>query len=137
MRINGRLYDKHGVDCATTAVALYYKVYDPSFKHYKFAILVGIARQHPNDSTITEEIGEEIATENAMIDPVMVIEYPHKVHDDIIYNLLESYVGGLPIQFVKTRSEIKAEGKDVTLYNRGTIKDEYYKDYYKEIKKIY
>ena len=72
VNINGRLYDKHGVDCATTAVALEYKVYDPSVKQFKIAILVGIARQNPGDIVLDKELGIEIATTNAMIIKVAI-----------------------------------------------------------------
>jgi len=135
VRINGRLYDKHGVDCATTAVALVYKVFDPSIKRSKFAVLVGIARQSPGDTVLIPEIGEEIATENAMINPVMMIEYSNKPNDDTIYNLVSSYIIGLPIQFVKTKEELQNSGRDINQYNRNIRKVKYYDNYYDNFKK--
>ena len=136
VRINGRLYDKHGVDCAISAVALYYKVYDPSINHYKYVILIGIARQNPYDTNIDEETGFELATENAMINPVVTIEYNDNVKDDVIYSLIGSYVCGLPVQFVKTKTEIESEGKNVKDYNRG-IDNSYYDKYYKYFRNIF
>jgi len=136
VRINGRLYDKHGVDCAITAAALLYKVYDPSINHYKYAILVGIARQNPYDTVIDEETGFEIAIENAMINPVMTIEYNNEVKEDVVYGLLDSYVNGLSVQFIKTKTEIESEGKNIKDYNRG-IDNSYYDNYYKEFKNIF
>ena len=47
--INGRKYLKTGVATATTVVGNLYLVYDRSVKHNKYVLLVGIARQHPND----------------------------------------------------------------------------------------
>jgi len=137
VRINGRLYDKHGVDCATTAVALVYKVFDPSINRNKFAILVGIARQSPCDTVLTLEMGEEIATENAMINPIMELEYPYEPDENTIYCLIRSYILGLPIQFVKTKQEIEEEGRDISQYNRNIRKSEYYDDYYKDFKNIF
>jgi len=137
VRINGRLYDKHGVDCATTAVALIYKVFDPSINRSKFAVLVGIARQSPGDTVLTLEMGEEIATENAMINPVMVIEYPNEPDENAIYCLVRSYIVGLPIQFVKTKQEMEEEGRDMSQYNRNIRKIKYYDGYYQEFKKIF
>lgn len=134
VNINGRLYDKHGVDCATTMVALEYKVYDPSVKRFKTAILCGIARQNPGDIVLVKELGIEIATTNAMIEPIMVLEYPKPPSERIIYYLMSSYVLGLPIQFVKTATELKNEGKDIRQYSRDIRKD-YYSEYYKDLKK--
>lgn len=136
VRINGRLYDKHGTDCAVTAVGLLYKVYDPSINHNKYAILVGTARQNPYDTVVDIETGIEIATENAMINPVMNVEYNEQVNEDTVYSLLDAYVSGLPIQFVKTHTEILSEGKDINNYNRG-INNTYYDNYYKDFKKIF
>ena len=137
VRINGRLYEKHGVDCATTVAALLYKVYDPSVKCNKFAVLVGIARQNPYDTVLKEEIGEEIAIENAMMSPVMQVEFPNEVDENTIYCLVRSYILGLPTQFVKTRQEIEEEGKDISKYNRNIRNNGYYDEYYKEFKNIF
>ena len=137
VRINGRLYDKHGVDCATTAIALVYKVYDPSINRNKFAVLIGIARQSPGDTVLSLEVGEEIATENAMMNPIMIIEYPEEPNENAINCLIRSYIIGLPVQFVKTRQEIEEEGKDISQYNRNIRKKEYYDEYYQEFKKIF
>ena len=136
VRINGRLYDKHGIDCAVSGVALLYKVYDPSINHNKYVILIGTARQNPYDTVINEEIGYEIAMENALINPSMVVEYTDKVDDDVVYRLLESYIYGLPVQFIKTKTEIELEGKSVKDYNRY-INNSYYDEYYKDFKKIF
>lgn len=136
VNINGRLYDKHGVDCATTAVALEYKVYDPSVKQFKTAILVGIARQNPGDFIIDEEMGIEIATTNAMINPIMRFEYPNKPSEKVIYYMLVNYVLGLPVQFIKTSKELTEEGKNLNDYNRCITKD-YYSTYYSDFKKLF
>ena len=136
VRINGRLYDKHGIDCAVSAIALLYKVYDPSINHNKYVILIGAARQNPYDTVIDEDTGYELAMENTLINPAMTVEYNDKVDDDVIYSLLTSYVSGLPVQFVKTKTEIELEGKNVKDYNRG-IDNSYYDNYYKDFLKIF
>lgn len=138
VRINGRLYDKHGEDCATTAIALVYKVFDPSINHNKYAVVIGVARQNPYDNVINKEIGQEIAMENALMNPVLQTEFPEKVNENIIYCLMRSYVIGLPVQQIKTHQEILAEGKNIQDYERNiTIKDKYYEDYYKEFRNIF
>ena len=138
VRINGRLYDKHGVDCATTFAALVYKVPVCGVKQFKYVILVGIARQNPCDNVLDKKIGVEIALENAWANPVMSVQYSDDVTEEIIYELVSSYSAGLPIQFVKTRQEIVEEGKDLSDYERKVCHDSaYYDKYYADFKNIF
>ena len=138
VRINGRLYDKYGVDCATTFVALVYKVPVYGVKQFKYTILVGIARQNPCDNVLDKNIGIEIATENALADPIMSVIYSSEVDENVIYNLISSYSDGLPIQFVKTRQEIINEGKNLSDYVRKTNDNsKYYDIYYSKFKNIF
>ena len=147
--INGRSYIKYGVECATTVVALKYKVFDPSINRHKFVILYGIARQNPGDLIITAEEGKEIAMENALINPVMKVEYmndlfhnsnlidsetysgdyspveisPEYMNDPDAFTVnlfMRAYVAGLPVKFVNTKQELKSLNKDLKLYNRKT-----------------
>ena len=132
VRINGRLYDKHGVDCATTAVALKYKVPVYGVKQFKTVIVIGIARQNPCDSIITLNTGIEEATKNALIDPVARIEYHQNPTDNSILLMLQSYVVGLPVQMIKTTDEIKVQGKNPNKYARQKKSNKYYNDYYQD-----
>ena len=133
-RINGRLYDKHGVDCATTAYALIYKVPVPGVKQFKYAILVGIAQQNPNDIIINKEEGIEIAKVNALTNPIMTILYNKQPSEYVLNYLLRSYILGLPVQFVRTKDEILANGQDPNKFERLINKD-YYLNYYYDLKK--
>ena len=138
VRINGRLYDKHGVDCATTFAALVYKVPVCGVKQFKYVISIGIARQNPCDNVLDKELGAEIAIENALVDPVMTVQYSNDVDEDVIYDLLSSYSTGLPVQFIKTRQEIVNEGKDLSNYERKVNNDSaYYDKYYADFKNIF
>lgn len=138
VRINGRLYDKYGVDCATTIVALVYKVYSPSINNINYVVSFGIARQNPCDNILDKETGEEIATENAMFNPIMVTKYNDMPEEYTIDMLMRSYISGLPIQFVKTRQEILEEGKDLSQYNRNIRNNnDSYQEYYKDFKNIF
>ena len=130
--INGRTYIKYGVECATTIIALKYKVFDPSINRHKFVILYGIARQNPGDLIITVEEGKEIAMENALINPVMKVEYMNNPDAFIINLFMRAYVSGLPVKFVNTKQELNLLNKDLKLYNRksGMKSNEYYHQYY-------
>lgn len=136
--INGREYLKFGTVVATTAVALQYKVFNPSVEHSEYITLIGVARQNPGDVILNKELGYEMAMENAMINPVMNVKYSRKNDETSIVKLMETYVAGLPESFIKTRQEIEACGNDVSRFNRNTRNDgDYYSEYYKEYKKIF
>lgn len=132
VRINGRLYDKYGTICATTVAAFEYKVPVQGVKQFKYVILVGVARQNPGDSFISEKEGIDIAEENAINNPVMRIEYDESPNEENIYLLLKSYVDSLPMKFIYTKDELIKLGKDIKKYNRkSNMKDmEYYHNYY-------
>ena len=55
-RINGRLYVKYGINCATTVSYFIYKVYDPSVESFKYAYMLGVARQNPGDTVIDKDL---------------------------------------------------------------------------------
>lgn len=135
--INGRTYTKYGTVTATTGVALQYKVYDPSVKQSKYIVLIGIAKQNPGDVCLDKELGYELATERAMISPVATISFDSEVDDITMELFIRTYVNALPIEFIKTSQELKAEGKDVNYYNRNNrCKNDYYNEYYKDFKKL-
>ena len=138
VRINGREYLKFGTVVATTAVALQYKVFNPSVKHSEYITLIGVARQNPGDITLDKELGYEMAIENALINPVMNVKYSNEKDENTINNLMKAYVAGLPESFIKTRKEIEANGNDVSRFNRNIRNDgNYYAEYYKDYKKIF
>ena len=136
--INGREYLKFGTFTSTTAVAIQYKVFNPSVEHSEYITLIGVARQNPGDITLDKELGYEIATENAMINPVATIKYAHKCNEADIENLMRAYITGLPEAFIKTKKEIEADGNDVSRFNRNIRNDgDYFAEYYREYKKMF
>ena len=131
--INGRTYDKYGTKTATTAVALQYKVEGPSNKPSKYVILVGIARQNPGDYIIDAESGYEIAMENAMINPVVTLEFPKPVDEDTISRIVYAYIDALPVKFVKTKAEARYD-ENRRAYIRNKSMNNYYTQYYNDFK---
>ena len=113
--INGRKYLKTGVATATTVVGNLYLVYDRSVKHNKYVLLVGIARQHPNDLHIKRNEGIEIANLKSLDTPVMQIEFDHEVTWDEFKQLAEWYVEYQTPRFLKTSEEIKQSRKNNNL----------------------
>jgi hypothetical protein len=103
--INGRTYDKYGVATVISMVVDLWKVYDPSVKLYKFVYVGGVSRQHPNDSQIDLEVGYELAHENAFVNPVFKMEFNAPIETNLVVTMMENYICGLPIEFIRTREE--------------------------------
>ena len=113
--INGRKYLKTGVTTSTTVVGNLYLVYDQSVKRNKYVLLVGIARQHPNDLQVKRNEGIEIANLKSLDTPVMQIEFDHEVTWDEFEQLAEWYVEYQTPRFLKTSDEIKQSHKNNNL----------------------
>lgn len=113
--INGRKYLKTGVTTATTIVGNLYLVYDQSVKHNKYVLLVGIARQHPDDLQVKRSEGIEIANLKSLDTPVMQIEFDHEVTWDEFKELAEWYVVYQQPRFIQTSEEIDQRSKNNNL----------------------
>ena len=113
--INGRKYLKTGVITSTTVVGNLYLVYDQSVKHNKYVLLVGIARQHPDDLQVKRSEGIEIANLKSLDTPVMQIEFDHEVTWDEFKELAEWYVVYQQPRFIQTSEEIDQRNKNNNL----------------------
>lgn len=103
--INGRTYLKTGRYCSTAFVGEVWKVRTSSDEPFKYLMLVGMSRQHPNEAMGSRAAGIEIAAENAFINPIMkfeMIEYPD--YDDFV-KIIEGYMGTVPAQYIRTKAE--------------------------------
>jgi hypothetical protein len=109
--INGRLYAKYGIATVASMVVDLWKIYDPSVKQYKYVYMGGLSRQHPNDTKIDIEMGYEVAHENAFTNPVFTFIYNEKLSTIGVLDLMREYVKNLPIEFIRTRQEIKISKK--------------------------
>ena len=129
--INGRRYRKYGTLQAVAFVGNLYKVgcsgegYWPkedgpiqTSKNEKYVLVVGMSKQHPYDTKVNKNLGYEIAHENALTNPLMVIEVQGKFNKRRFADLVEYYLSTMKLEFIKTRGEIIAEGKDPKNYNR-------------------
>jgi hypothetical protein len=129
--INGRRYRKYGTLQAVTFVGNLYKVgcsgegYWPkedgpiqTSKNEKYVLVIGMSKQHPYDTKVNKELGYEIAQTNMLNDPCMVIEVQGKFTKRRFVDLIEYYISTMKLEFIKTRGEIIAEGKDPKNYNR-------------------
>lgn len=133
--INGRHYRKYGTLQAVAFVGNLYKVGVPG-KGYlnlkqgenvslkpvknqeKQLLVIGMSKQHPYDTKINKEVGYELATEKMLTDPCIVIEVQGKFTYRRFKNIVENYLNTMKLEFIKTKGEIIAEGKDPKNYNR-------------------
>jgi len=129
--INGRRYRKYGTLQAVTFVGNLYKVgctgegYWPkedgpirTSKNEKTVLVIGMSKQHPYDTKVNKELGYEIATENMLTNPVIMIEVQGKFNKRRFVDIVESYLDTMKLEFIKTKGEIIAEGKNPKNYNR-------------------
>jgi hypothetical protein len=112
VKINGRVYYKQGDYTVTSIVGDLYRVYDHSQEQFNYVMLIGVARQHPNDEKISFAEGIEKAALNAKMNPDMVLKFAHKVNWEYFRELAENYVYNyLPKELIRTKEEIQANQK--------------------------
>lgn len=106
-RVMGRTYVKLGQYTATTLVGNLYKVDDPSEKSFNYLLLVGVARQHPNDRAVTYKEGVETANVNANVSPVITMKLQNPIEWDDFVSIAHVYVASTNMEFVRTADEIR------------------------------
>ena len=107
VKINGRDYVKLGQYQAVTLVGVLFKVDSPSNEPNKYVLQVGLAKQHPSDIVIDKALAYEHAHENALMDPVCVMEVGPDWTQWNFTTFARSYVNSLRLNFVKTAQELK------------------------------
>lgn len=99
---NGRIYDKHGVFQAVTAVGNVWEDEDGNL-----ALLIGVTKQNPQDRICDKDIAIENAMINAFVSPSIVIyDIPFYFNDESFQNLMDLYVDDMRLDFIKTRTEM-------------------------------
>ena len=128
--INGRRYTKYGTLQAVTFVGNLYKIGVKGDGYYpremgpikdrndKYVLVIGMSKQHPCDTKVNKEIGFEVAMNNALNDPIMMIEINGKFNKKRFCNIVETYLSTMNLEFIKTKLEIINEGGNPKDYNR-------------------
>ena len=129
--INGRRYTKYGTLQAVTFVGKLYKVGTTSEGYWprengrpevknneKLVLFIGMSKQHPCDTKVNKQIGYEIAEINALDNPQMIIEVQGNFNYRRFENIVDHYLSEMNLEFIKTKAEMIAEGKDPKQYNR-------------------
>jgi hypothetical protein len=129
--INGRHYRKYGTLQAVTFVGNLYRVgwsgegYYPkeqgpiqTFKNDKYVLVIGMSKQHPCDTKVNKDLGYEIATNNMLNDPCIIIDIQGKFTYRRFKTIVENYLSTMKLEYIKTKKEIEMEGKNPKDYNR-------------------
>ena len=105
---NGRRVIMLGTRCASTFVGKLYKMNGPSVNPLeRYVLFVGVARQNPMDNKQDENLAEETAAENAMVNPIMTIKLPIAISGDDFVRFVNPYLDVMPTKFILTSKEIK------------------------------
>ena len=127
--INGRQYRKFGTLQAVTFVGNLYKVGNlgngylkddgpVQNRNEKYVLVIGMSKQHPYDTKVSKELGYEVAHQNMLDDPCIMIEVQGKFNKSRFVDIVEMYLDTMKLEFIKTKGEIIAEGKNPKNYNR-------------------
>lgn len=113
-KINGRKYLKFGTLQAVTVVGNLYE------DHLGNRILMcGVSKQHPNDNKCDKQLGYEYAAEHAMNNPDIIFNsVPKYINKFNFRKMMEWYVDGMDLEFIKTRQELDLCGDDPKKFNR-------------------
>lgn len=116
--INGRTYMKTGELQVVSFVGNVYKVFNSETNLTEYWLHVGLSKQHPCDSKINKKEGFEKAQENAFMNPIMIIQVNKRFGDITWRRMIDAYVADMDLEFVMTKEEIVAAGKDTKKYSR-------------------
>jgi len=114
VKINGRDYEKYGTEQSVTIIGNLYE------DHHNNRILVcGIAKQHPCDTKCNKQISYEVAQEHALNNPDIIFNsVPDNINNYIFSAMMNWYIAGMKLEFIKTRQEIMTAGQNLKIYNR-------------------
>lgn len=114
VNIDGRLYIKCGICQAVTFVGNLYE--DSNNNHI---LMIGIAKQHPCDSKCDKNIAYEVAQMRSMFSPDIIMNsVPEYINSVNFSHMVEWYIDGMNLDFMKTKTEIEKSGDNPKKYNR-------------------
>lgn len=105
--INGRKYTKHGRYTATTFVGNVWELDCPSDEPFKYLLMVGMSRQHPNERQGSRSAGVELAAERSFSEPLFTMPMMTIPTYSAFVNICNGYLTTVPCEFVRTKQEEK------------------------------
>jgi len=112
MKVLGRTYHKIGELQAVGFYGEAYECWDSDKNKKVLKLFVGISKQHPNDK-FNKQVAMEVAHENMLMNPEIVIEWPRKyIRRFEFITLCKTYLSMMKLEFVKTKEEKEKENID-------------------------
>lgn len=103
-----------GKRCSATFGVKIYKMNGASVNPLKrYVMFVGLSRQNPVDIKDDENLAEEIAHENAIVDPVMTCYLPKPLTLREVTEMVAPILDSLPEKLVMTSKEAKAKKEEL------------------------
>lgn len=111
---DGRRVILLGKRCSATFGVKIYKLNGASANPLKrYVMFVGLSRQNPIDIKDDAELAEEIAHENAIVDPIMTIYLPKVLTLREVSDMVSPILDNLPEKLVMTSKQAKAKKEEL------------------------
>lgn len=111
---DGRRVVLLGKRCSATFGVKIYKINGASANPLKrYVMFVGLSRQNPIDIKDDENLAEEIAHENAIVDPIMTVHLPKVLTEREVSDMIGPLLDSLPDKLVMTSKQAKAKKEEL------------------------
>lgn len=111
---DGRRVILLGKRCSATFGVKIYKLNGASANPLKrYVMFVGLSRQNPIDIKDDENLAEEIAHENAIVDPIMTVYLPKVLTLREVSDMVSPILDNLPEKLVMTSKQAKAKKEEL------------------------
>lgn len=111
---DGRRVILLGKRCSATFGVKIYKFNGASANPLKrYVMFVGLSRQNPIDIKDDENLAEEIAHENAIVDPIMTVYLPKVLTLREVSDMISPILDNLPEKLVMTSKQAKAKKEEL------------------------
>lgn len=111
---DGRRVILLGKRCSATFGVKIYKLNGASANPLKrYVMFVGLSRQNPIDIKDDENLAEEIAHENAIVDPIMTVYLPKVLTLREVSDMISPILDNLPEKLVMTSKQAKAKKEEL------------------------
>lgn len=111
---DGRRVVLLGKRCSATFGVKIYKLNGASVNPLKrYVMFVGLSRQNPIDIKDDENLAEEIAHENAIVDPIMTVHLPNVLTLREVSDMISPILDNLPEKLVMTSKQAKDKKEEL------------------------
>lgn len=106
--IDGRAYTKWGRLQIVTFVGTMFEAKNKDTGMTEYFVTVGVSKQHPTDLVHDKKTAIEVARENSLMDPIMVMYNVSESFDTYAFkNMMDTYHSTMKLEMIMTREEKK------------------------------